>query len=132
MYLVNIYSKAKEGHMEVIEYFKAREFACKNGEDRIQISPVLLEILYQIRLHFNAPVIITSGYRTESYNKKVGGARESNHVKGIAADIVVKGVSPSKVAAYADLLMPDKGGIGEYRTFVHVDVRHEKSRWRGN
>ncbi|MBO5366677.1 MAG: peptidase M15, partial [Peptococcaceae bacterium] len=53
-------------------------------------------------------------------------------VKGIAADIVVKGVSPSKVAAYADLLMPDKGGIGEYRTFVHVDVRHEKSRWRGN
>ncbi|MBQ2837563.1 MAG: DUF882 domain-containing protein, partial [Peptococcaceae bacterium] len=110
----------------------AREFACKNGEDRIQISPVLLEILYQIRLHFNAPVIITSGYRTESYNKKVGGARESNHVKGIAADIVVKGVSPSKVAAYADLLMPDKGGIGEYRTFVHVDVRHEKSRWRGN
>jgi hypothetical protein len=28
--------------------------------------------------------------------------------------------------------MPDYGGIGEYRTFVHIDVRHEKSRWKGN
>jgi len=132
MHSVYVYSKAKEGHLEAIKYFKVREFACKDGSDFILLSPELLDVLYRIRLHFNAPVMITSGYRTESYNKKVGGARDSKHVKGIAADIVVKGVSPSKVAAYADLLMPDKGGIGEYRTFVHVDVRHEKSRWRGN
>jgi len=50
---------------------------------------------------------------------------------GIAADIVVKGVSPNDVAAYAELLMPDKGGIGLYRTFVHIDVRHQKTRWHG-
>ena len=132
MHSVYVYSKAKEGHLEAIEYFKVREFACKDDSDFILLSPELLDVLYRIRLHFNAPVMITSGYRTESHNKKVGGARDSKHVKGIAADIVVKGVSPSKVAAYADLLMPDKGGIGEYRTFVHVDVRQEKSRWRGN
>ena len=132
MHSVYVYSKAKEGHLEAIEYFKVREFACKDGSDFILLSPELLDVLYRIRLHFNAPVMITSGFRTESHNKKVGGTRDSKHVKGIAADIVVKGVSPSKVAAYADLLMPDKGGIGEYRTFVHVDVRHEKSRWRGN
>ena len=132
MHSVYVYSKAKEGHLEAIKYFKVREFACKDGSDFILLSPELLDVLYRIRLHFNAPVMITSGYRTESHNKKVGGVRDSKHVKGIAADIVVKGVSPSKVAAYADLLMPDKGGIGEYRTFVHVDVRQEKSRWRGN
>ena len=132
MHSVYVYSKAKEGHLEAIKYFKVREFACKDGSDFILLSPELLDVLYRIRLHFNAPVMITSGFRTESHNKKVGGTRDSKHVKGIAADIVVKGVSPSKVAAYADLLMPDKGGIGEYRTFVHVDVRHEKSRWRGN
>ena len=50
---------------------------------------------------------------------------------GIAADIVVKGVAPEDVAAYAELLMPDKGGIGLYRTFVHIDVRNEKARWKG-
>ena len=131
MHCVYVYSKAKEGHLEAIKYFKVREFACKDGSDFILLSPELLDVLYRIRLHFNAPVMITSGYRTESYNKKVGGARDSKHVKGIAADIVVKGVSPSKVADYAERLMPDKGGIGEYATFVHIDVRHEKARWKG-
>ena len=77
-------------------------------------------------------MIITSGYRTESHNKKVGGAKKSIHMMGIATDIVVKGVAPEDVAAYAELLMPDKGGIGLYRTFVHIDVRHEKARWKGN
>ena len=131
MYLVYVYSKAEEGHREAIEFFKVREFACKSGDDRIQISPVLLEILHQIRLYFKAPVTITSGYRTEIHNAKVGGAKKSTHMMGIAADIVVQGVSPNDVAAYAELLMPDKGGIGLYRTFVHIDVRHQKTRWHG-
>ena len=131
MHLAWVCSKAEDGDREILEHFKVREFACKDGSDFILLSPELLDVLYRIRLHFNAPVMITSGYRTESHNKKVGGARDSKHVKGIAADIVVKGVSPSKVAAYAERLMPETGGIGEYRTFVHIDVRKEKSRWHG-
>ena len=131
MYITNTYSLAEEGHREAVEYFRVREFACKSGEDLVRISPVLLDILHSIRHHFNAPVTITSGYRTPEHNKKVGGAKKSTHKVGIAADIVVKGVSPGKVAQYAELLMPDYGGIGEYRTFVHIDVRHEKSRWKG-
>ena len=81
MHYVYVYSKAKEGHLEAIEYFKVREFACKDGSDFILLSPELLDVLYRIRLHFNAPVMITSGYRTESHNKKVGGAKDSKHVK---------------------------------------------------
>ena len=132
MYITNTYSLATEGHREAVEYFRVREFACKSGEDLVRISPVLLDILHSIRHHFGVPVTITSGYRTPEHNKKVGGAKKSTHMVGIAADIVVKGVSPGKVAAYAELLMPDYGGIGEYRTFVHIDVRHEKARWKGN
>ena len=41
------------------------------------------------------------------------------------------GVTPAKVVAYANTLLQESGGIGEYRNFVHIDVRHEKSRWRG-
>ena len=108
-----------------------REFASKDGDDLVRISPALLDILHSIRKHFNAPVIITSGYRTKNHNKKVGGAKKSTHMVGIAADIVVKGVTPAKVAAYANTLLQESGGIGEYRNFVHIDVRHEKSRWRG-
>jgi uncharacterized protein YcbK (DUF882 family) len=48
----------------------------------------------------------------------------------MAADIKVKGIAPEKVAAYAEKLLPGTGGIGVYDTFVHVDVRSTKARWR--
>ena len=131
MHLAWVCSKQEDGNRVMMEYFKPREFACQDGSDRILIAPELVDILHEIREHFNSPVMITSGYRTESHNKKVGGAKKSMHLDGRAADIVVKNVSPSKVAAYAERLMPEKGGIGEYRTFVHIDVRKEKSRWKG-
>ena len=57
--------------------------------------------------------------------------RRGRRPRLFAADIVVKGVTPAKVAAYANTLLQESGGIGEYRNFVHIDVRHEKSRWRG-
>ena len=131
MYVTLTYSLAKEGEREAIEYFKVREFASKDGEDLIRISPALLDVLHDIRHHFHAPVIVTSAFRTKSHNKKVGGAKKSTHLVGIAADIMVKGVAPAKVAAYADTLLPESGGIGQYKNFVHIDVRHEKARWNG-
>ena len=48
-------------------------------------------LLQKIRDHFGDQVIINSGYRTVSYNAEVNGAAKSQHCKGTAADIVVKG-----------------------------------------
>ena len=132
MYAVTVYSKAAEGEKPLMENFRVREFACKDGSDMILINLELVELLQRIRTHFRAPVTITSAYRSHCHNKKVGGAKTSQHLYGIAADIQVKGVAPKTVAAYVEQLMPDKGGIGIYPTFVHVDVRKMKSRWRGN
>lgn len=132
MYAVTVYSKAAEGEKPLMENFRVREFACKDGSDMILINLELVELLQRIRTHFRAPVIITSAYRSPCHNKKVGGAKTSQHLYGIAADIQVKGVAPKTVAAYVEQLMPDKGGIGIYPTFVHIDVRKIKSRWRGN
>ena len=132
MYPVMVYSKAAEGNLPLSENFRVREFACMDGSDLILISLELVELLQRIRTHFKAPVTITSAYRSHCHNKKVGGASNSQHLYGTAADIRVQGVAPAKVAAYAETLMPDKGGIGIYPTFLHVDVRKIKSRWRGN
>ena len=49
---------------------------------------------------------------------------------GKAADIKISGVTPKKVAVYAETLLPE-GGIGIYNTFTHIDVRSVKSRWQG-
>lgn len=128
---VHAYSRAKDGEKKLSENFRVREFACTDGTDTIFISHELVEILQKIRDHFAKPVVIHSGYRTHSKNKAVDGATHSQHLYGTAADISISGVSPKAVADFAETLLPQKGGIGIYQTFTHVDVRAAKSRWRG-
>lgn len=109
--------------------FKIKEFACKDGSDEIKIEDELVEKLQIIRSYFNAPVTINSAYRTPSWNRSVGGVTNSNHVLGKAADIVVKGHSPSEVAAFAKKI--GFRGVGTYKDFVHVDTREKVSYWNG-
>ena len=128
---VRAYSKAKDGAKQLSANFKVREFACADGTDVIFVSEELVEVLQKIRDHFGKAVTINSGYRTPAHNKKVDGAAYSQHLYGTAADITVKGVKPRDVAAYAEKLLPNTGGIGIYGTFTHIDVRKVKSRWNG-
>ena len=128
---VKVYSKAKDGEKKVSTNFRVHEFACKDGSDPVFIADKLVKILQAIRSHFGQPVTITSGFRTATHNKREGGVVYSQHLYGMAADIQVAGVSPSDVADYAEKLLPGTGGIGRYKTFTHVDVRAEKSRFNG-
>ena len=132
MYDVKVYSLKAEGSRQITEHFRVYEFACSDGSDVVFISTALVEILENIRQHFGAAVTVTSGYRTVSYNKTVSGSSSaSQHCNGLAADIKVAGVSPAAVADYAEQLLGDHGGVGRYGSFTHVDVRADKSRWKG-
>lgn len=128
---IKAYSKAKDGNKKVSANFRVREFACTDGSDPIFIDSDLVNILQKVRNHFGVAVTITSAYRTPGKNKAVGGQAYSQHLYGRAADIKVKGIAPKTVAAYVEKLMPKSGGIGIYKTFVHVDVRSTKARWNG-
>lgn len=128
---IKAYSKAKDGNKKLSANFKVREFACTDGSDPIFIDSDLVDVLQKIRTHFGKPVTITSAYRTPGRNKVVGGTTYSQHLYGMAADIKVKGVSPDKVATFADKLMSKKGGIGIYSTFTHIDTRTTRARWNG-
>ena len=127
---MGVYSVSLDGNKNVSKNFKVKEFACNDGSDNVIIDEKLVDILQKIRDHFGVPVIINSAYRTAEYNARIGGVSNSQHTKGTAADIDVKGISPKQVAQYAEYLMPDMGGIGEYETFTHVDVRGARSRWQ--
>ena len=132
------YSLTKDGNRRLAPDFKVRELRCRDGTDTVMVDEALTVVLQCIREHFGKPVTITSGYRTAAHNAKVGGAKSSQHLLGRAADIRVQGTSVEDVAAYAESLMPDWGGVGRYpvkagrtKGWVHVDTRADKARWRG-
>lgn len=113
---------------QLSKHFTREEFlcpCCKAGT----VDPELITVLEDVREFFGQPVRINSGYRCEKHNKEVGGEPNSMHMKGIAADITVKEVIPSKVAAYLQNKYPDTYGIGLYKSWTHIDVRPKKARW---
>ena len=128
--MIKAYSKKKDGNTKLTQNFRVKEFACSDGSDPIFIDSELVNVLQKIRTHFGKSVTITSAYRTPGKNKAVGGTTYSQHLYGKAADIKVKGVAPKKIAAYAETILKN-GGIGTYSTFVHIDVRSVKARWKG-
>lgn len=110
-------------------HFKRSEFACSCGCGFDSIDVETLEILEAVRTGFDAPVIVTSGARCEDYNRQVGGAENSQHLVGRAADIKVKGATPDEVSQYVIHRYPH-ASIGLYRTFVHIDTRtNGPARW---
>lgn len=123
---VKTYSLSKDGETRLSTNFKVKEFACKDGSDKILIDGDLVAYLQKIRDWAGTAVTINSGYRTKSYNESIGGATNSYHVKGQAADIVVSGKTTLNVARKAEDL--GMKGIMQYITsgFVHVDTRTSK------
>lgn len=132
---IKTYTRA-QGSLRLTANFQVTEFACKCGKcGSTKIDDKLVNFVQKIRTHFNQPVTINSGYRCPTHNKNVGGVSNSRHVKGEAADIVVKNVSPAEVAKYAESI--GVLGIGLYNTdkdghFVHIDTRTTKSFWLGH
>jgi len=123
---VRTYSMA-DGDVQLSEHFKLSEFRCKDGSDEVLLDMALLPLLESIRAYYAKPITINSGYRTPTYNKSIGGATDSQHMKGKAADIVVFGIDPLDV--YRLLDPHHTGGLGKYTHFTHIDVRASKARW---
>jgi len=108
------------------KYFNTHEFACNDGTPIFLIDRVLLFWLDYLRDQIG-PIRINSGFRTACYNEKIGGADQSRHRYGLAADVVAMNEKPEKVAEWAE--SQDFGGIGRYSRFTHLDVWSENRRW---
>jgi len=109
--------------------FKRSEFECKCGCGFDTVDVETLFVLEELKRWFNKPVDITSGCRCYAYNIFVGGVDGSQHVKGRAVDISIRGVDPSEVYDYLNRLYPDRYGLGKYTTFTHLDTRPNRARW---
>lgn len=120
-----------DGEMKVSKNFKVGEFASKDNSPFVIFDYELVNKMQMLRDKLNVPVTIASGFRSASYNTKIGGSPNSRHMKGKAGDIKVKNIHPLDIAIVAEKC--GFRGIGVYTYnddwFVHVDVRDYKSYW---
>lgn len=100
--------------------FLPSELAC-NGTGELKVETDLLVLLTRMRNELGGPLIVNSCYRSPSWNEKVGGAKNSQHLISCAADLRATRWGVKRLEGLAR----DHGaaGIGLYDTFVHVDVR---------
>ena len=114
---------------DLSEHFSRSEFACKCGCEFDTVDAELIKVLEKIRAYFQKPVTINSACRCINHNRNIGSKDTSQHVKGKAADIVVKGINSKNVHEFLIGKFKVRYGIGKYDTFTHIDVRSNKARW---
>ncbi len=73
-------------------HFSEREFKCGCGCGLMNAKGRLLVTLDAIREEVGKEVNVGSGCRCEAWNRRWGGANESGHLTGEAADIWVRGM----------------------------------------
>lgn len=123
--------------MRLTKNFNREEFDCRDGTIvPDNLLPNIQELAYNLQVlrdDIGEPIHVNSGYRTPAYNKKIGGAPDSQHKKAKAGDITAKSFTPKKLAARIEKLIKagkmKQGGIGIYPGFTHYDVRGTKARW---
>ena len=96
------------------------------------LKPSLVRMLKTIEGHYGRKIVVTSGYRSPTRNRRARGARNSLHMYCAAADVQVEGISKWDLAAFVRT-MPGRGGVGTYchTNSVHVDVGPERDwNWR--
>lgn len=111
---------------QITTNFHMDELACK-GRERYKHVHIYyqenVDRLQWIRDQIGVPIHINSAYRCEKHNKKIGGAKYSQHLQGKAYDIRADRISPFHLA----FLTGHAGfkGIIIYDNFVHVDSRDD-------
>lgn len=112
------------------EHFTETELACRCC-GRLLVNSDLVNRLEALRQLIGRPVLVNSGFRCPEHNRAVGGAKNSYHLRSMAADIRSPGLSVSQLVSLAEQV--GFTGIGTYQTlgFVHVDVRSVNVRWQG-
>lgn len=125
-----------------VKHFTAEEFFFKGASNaKLQLNtdppkslwknmiPTAL-VVDEARARLGKPLRILSAYRSPAYNRRIGGARFSQHMQFTALDLGTD--QPAKLYKILLEMRRDgkfKGGLGLYRNFVHVDTRGVNANW---
>ena len=126
-----------------MRYFNISEFDSGLPNEKgtgVNMSPVFLEFIDELRSRCNFPFVVTSGYRTEAYQQsltdrgyKTAKKGQSPHLKGLAADIAISdSVKRALFVGHAlqlvhELGLPFRVGISKKNSFCHIDIDETKT-----
>lgn len=115
----------------ISRHFRISDLVTRDGAPYARISTELILMLENIRGLAQAPIHITSGYRHPAYNADftVGGAPQSYHMAGLAADISSPDLTPGELAELALAITECHMGIGLGENFIHIDLRDDLTSW---
>ncbi|MGV3724596.1 MAG: D-Ala-D-Ala carboxypeptidase family metallohydrolase [Actinomycetota bacterium] len=118
--------------------FRKSEFVCRHcGKSGPLFGLEILRtalFMERVRAFLGGRAItVNSAYRCHYWNEKVGGEPNSYHLRGMACDFTVSGMTPEQVQQRLE--QPGSpvanGGMGRYSSFTHCDRRGARARWSG-
>lgn len=96
----------------------------RNKPDAAQIEALralCVHVLEPLRARLRRPIVVSSGFRSVSLNRRIGGSATSQHCKGEAADIIVPGMDTANVVELIRFLrLPFDQVIDEFGRWTHI------------
>lgn len=108
-----------------IRYFTRQEFACKCGKcGGFPAEPdrTMVQLAEDVREHFGAPMIPSSGVRCAAHNANVGGVSGSRHLSGKAVDFCIRGRSAAQILDFVQKDPRTRYAYAIDAAYVHMDV----------
>ncbi len=115
------------------EHFKPEELWSPDIK-KAYVVPEFIDMLEELRNEVGFPLIVSSGYRTPEYNKKIGGSPQSYHTKGMAVDLAVAYreaydvIEAAMKVGFGGIGIQQKLGTDATKRFIHLDIRLKKLR----
>lgn len=113
-------------NMLVSKYAALSEVACKCGCSMIPTKE-MLDKFDEIREKFGKPIHISSGFRCEKQNKKIGGSAKSNHCSGLAIDVVRTDSLEDFIVKNLETLNIYIEDLKSTPTWIHIQIVPPKS-----
>lgn len=111
-----------------LEEFTTSQTAARHGLDNTptpeveaSIRALVEHILDPLREKVDRPIVVSSGYRSPKVNAIVSKAKNSQHMKGEAADILIPGLTVEHVVLLIQQMkLPFDQLINEFGAWTHV------------
>jgi len=106
--------------------FTVGQFASGCGAGEIRLDGLMIYYLHNFDMYFDGDMTITSGYRSPTHDRNVGGSGSGQHTQGRAVDFWIEGYTANALRALAlELGFNDWFGFTyniNWRT-IHIDTR---------